>query len=118
MIFFEAPHRLADFLTDAAAEMGAERPAAVCRELTKTYEEVKRAPLGELAAWAASGVLGEITVVVAGAAPREVSIDDAVSDVRARVAAGERLKTAVAEVATAAGLSKGVLYDATLAARS
>lgn len=69
MVFFEAPHRIAETLTAMATAFGADRPAAVCRELTKTYEEVKRGPLGELAAWAAEGVRGEITVVVAGAPP-------------------------------------------------
>lgn len=69
MVFFESPHRLAATLADAAAELGADRRAAVCRELTKTYEEVRRGRLGELAAWAAGGVRGEITVVIAGAPP-------------------------------------------------
>lgn len=117
LIFFEAPHRLADFLADASAELGADRPAAVCRELTKTYEEVRRGGLGELAVWAASGVLGEITVVIGGAPARTTSLPDAVADVLSRVAAGERLKDAVSAVAASGGLSKGVLYDAALAAR-
>lgn len=67
MVFFEAPHRLDDTLAAMAEVFGADRRAAVCRELTKTYEEVKRGPLGDLAAWAAEGVRGEITVVVEGA---------------------------------------------------
>ena len=67
MVFFEAPHRLADCLADAVEVLGPNRRAAVCRELTKTYEEVKRGTLGELAAWAAEGVRGEITVVLEGA---------------------------------------------------
>ncbi len=117
MIFFEAPHRLGDFLADAASELGGERPAAVCRELTKTYEEVRRGGLAELATWASGEVLGEITVVIAGAERPEASVDDAVAAVLERVEAGERLKAAVSEVATASGLSKGVLYDAALAAR-
>lgn len=117
MIFFEAPHRVADFLADAARELGAERRAAVCREMTKTYEEVRRGGLGELAAWAAEGVLGEITVVIAGAEPTAMSLQDAAAQVLARVEAGERLKAAVSEVATEQGLSKGELYDAALAAR-
>lgn len=66
VVFFESPHRLAQTLADAAAVLGPDRRAAVCRELTKTYEEVKRGPLAELAEWAAGGVKGEITVVVAG----------------------------------------------------
>ena len=117
MIFFEAPHRLGDFLADAAAELGADRPAAVCRELTKTYEEIRRGPLAELAAWASGTVLGEITVVIGGAPERATSIEDAVASVLGRVDAGVRFSEAVAEVASGAGLAKGVLYDAALAAR-
>nr|WP_166639924.1 16S rRNA (cytidine(1402)-2'-O)-methyltransferase [Amycolatopsis sp. SID8362] len=116
-VLFESPHRLASLLADAASVLGAERRAAVCRELTKTYEEVKRGTLASLAEWAAEGVRGEITVVVAGAAPREVSVADLVSEVADRVASGERLKSAAAEVAEAAGVSKKELYDAVLAAR-
>jgi 16S rRNA (cytidine1402-2'-O)-methyltransferase len=98
--------------------LGPDRPAAVCRELTKTYEEVKRGSLSFLAEWAADGVRGEITVVLSGAEPREVSVADLVSEVADRVSAGERLKTAAAEVAEAAGVSKKELYDAVLAART
>ena len=68
MVFFEAPHRTAATLAAMAEAFGADRRAAVCRELTKTYEEVRRGPLGELAAWARAGVRGEITIVVAGLA--------------------------------------------------
>lgn len=71
MVFFEAPHRLAATLSSMAGVLGQGRPAAVCRELTKTYEEVRRGPLAELAEWAAEGVKGEITVVVAGAPDRK-----------------------------------------------
>ena len=117
MVLFEAPHRLADFLRDAAAALGADRPAAVCRELTKTYEEVRRGSLAELAEWASGTVLGEITVVIGGAAPIAVSLPDAVAAVLARVADGLRFKEAVTEVAAASGVSRGVLYDAALAAR-
>ncbi|WET78646.1 16S rRNA (cytidine(1402)-2'-O)-methyltransferase [Amycolatopsis sp. QT-25] len=116
-VFFESPHRLASTLADAAEVLGAHRRAAVCRELTKTYEEVKRGDLPELAAWAADGVKGEITVVLAGAPPRSVSVEDLVSEVSSRVAAGERLKSAAAEVAEATGVSKKELYDAVLASR-
>ncbi|MGW4061190.1 16S rRNA (cytidine(1402)-2'-O)-methyltransferase [Amycolatopsis sp. NPDC004747] len=116
-VFFESPHRLGSLLSDAAAALGPDRRAAVCRELTKTYEEVKRGTLEELASWAADGVRGEITVVLAGAAPRAVSVADLVGEVADRVAAGERLKSAAAEVAEAAGVSKKELYDAVLAAR-
>ncbi|ADJ49957.1 tetrapyrrole methylase family protein [Amycolatopsis mediterranei S699] len=116
-VFFESPHRLASLLSDAAAVLGPDRPAAVCRELTKTYEEVKRGTLAELASWAEEGVRGEITVVLSGAEPRAVSVADLVDEVAARVAAGERLKSAAAEVAEATGVSKKELYDAVLAAR-
>src|SRR5919112_2552765 len=67
MVFFEAPHRTAATLTALAEAFGRDRHAAVCRELTKTHEEVVRGPLSELAAWAAGGVRGELTLVVAGA---------------------------------------------------
>ncbi|MEV4144553.1 16S rRNA (cytidine(1402)-2'-O)-methyltransferase [Amycolatopsis sp. NPDC049691] len=117
VVFFESPHRLASLLADAASVLGASRRAAVCRELTKTYEEVKRGSLSSLADWAAEGVRGEITVVLEGAAPRSVSVADLVSEVSERVAAGERLKSAAAEVAEAAGVSKKELYDAVLASR-
>ncbi|WP_338603285.1 16S rRNA (cytidine(1402)-2'-O)-methyltransferase [Saccharopolyspora sp. SCSIO 74807] len=116
-VFFEAPHRLADTLADAASVLGADRAAAVCRELTKTYEEVKRADLGELASWAADGVRGEITVVLAGAAPASQDPDELVPQVEERAADGMRLKDAVAEVAELSGLRKNDLYNAVLAAR-
>lgn len=113
-VFFESPHRLAETLAQAASVLGADRPAAVCRELTKTYEEVRRGGLGELAEWAAEGVRGEITVVVGPAAPVATDIPSLVAQVRARVEEGERLKTVVAEVAAAAGVSKKALYDASV----
>ncbi|CAL9639345.1 Ribosomal RNA small subunit methyltransferase I [Actinosynnema sp. ALI-1.44] len=112
-VFFESPHRLAATLADAASVLGEDRRAAVCRELTKTYEEVRRGGLGELAAWAAEGVKGEITVVLGPAEPREgPSMESLVAEVKQRVADGERLKAAAAEVAQAAGVSKKALYDA------
>ncbi|WP_037357115.1 16S rRNA (cytidine(1402)-2'-O)-methyltransferase [Amycolatopsis orientalis] len=116
-VFFESPHRVASLLSDAAAALGGSRRAAVCRELTKTYEEVKRGTLAELAEWAADGVRGEITVVLEGATPRQVSVSDLVPEVAERVASGERLKTVAAEVAGAAGVSTKELYAAVLSAR-
>ena len=117
MVFFEAPHRLADFLADARDALGDDRPAAVSRELTKTYEETKRGPLAQLAAWAAGGVRGEITVVVAGTVAPELSVADAVELVGERIAAGEPLSAAVAAVATETGVARKALYAAALAAR-
>lgn len=104
-----------------AEVFGAERRAAVCRELTKTYEEVKRGPLGELAVWAADGVRGEITVVVEGAAdsgPGDLDADKLVRRVRVREEAGERRKEAIAAVAADAGLPKREVFDAVVAAKN
>ncbi|NNU27623.1 16S rRNA (cytidine(1402)-2'-O)-methyltransferase [Isoptericola sediminis] len=124
MVFFESPHRIVDTLAAMADAFGAERPGAVCRELTKVYEEVLRGPLGELAALAAEraaagqGLRGEICVVVGGApAPEAPGLDVLVPRVQERVDAGERLKSVVSEVAAAAGVSKRDLYEAALAAR-
>jgi 16S rRNA (cytidine1402-2'-O)-methyltransferase len=119
LVFFEAPHRLAAFLTALGDAFGAERRAAVCRELTKTYEEVRRDTLGALATWAAAGeVRGEIVVVVAGASvPTGAAAADLVVRVLARTDAGERLKDAVAAVADETGAAKRELYQAALAAR-
>ena len=115
MVFFEAPHRLDDFLSDAAAELGAERPAAVCRELTKPYEEIIRGPLSDLATWAAGEVRGEVTVVIAGAEPQETSAVDALALVRQAMAGGAKLSAAVAEVAKVTGTNRKELYAAALA---
>lgn len=117
MVFFEAPHRLPEFLADTVTAFGADRPGSVSRELTKTWEETRRGTLAELADWAADGVRGEITVVVAGAAPAAVSVDDAVPLVAQRVAAGEQFSGAVAAVSAEAGLPRKALYQAALAAR-
>ncbi|PKW27484.1 16S rRNA (cytidine(1402)-2'-O)-methyltransferase [Phycicoccus duodecadis] len=118
MVFFEAPHRLARMLATAAEVLGPDRPAAVCRELTKTYEEVRRGGLAALAEWAEEHARGEITVVVAGRRGAAGTVEDAVPEVLARVAAGERLKDVCADVAGRAGLAKRALYDAAVAARA
>ena len=115
MVFFEAPHRIEVSLRAMAEAFGPDRPAAVCRELTKTYEEVRRGGLAELADWAAEGVRGEITVVVGGATPRATSVEESLPGIRERVAAGERLKDVCADVAAQTGLSKKALYDAAIA---
>ncbi|MBN7794832.1 16S rRNA (cytidine(1402)-2'-O)-methyltransferase [Microbacterium esteraromaticum] len=117
MIFFESPSRLASSLADMGAAFGADRRIAVCRELTKLYEEVRRGTAAELVAWAEAGVKGEIVVVVEGAAPVAVSAENALAQVQALVASGLRLKEACAEVAAATGLSSRDLYQAALAAR-
>ncbi|MCF3175118.1 16S rRNA (cytidine(1402)-2'-O)-methyltransferase [Streptomyces sioyaensis] len=121
LVYFEAPHRLDDTLAAMAEIFGADRRAAVCRELTKTYEEVKRGPLGDLASWAAEGVRGEITVVVEGApdtGPQELGAEELVRRVRVREEAGERRKEAIAAVAADAGLPKREVFDAVVAAKT
>ncbi|GAA3098811.1 16S rRNA (cytidine(1402)-2'-O)-methyltransferase [Streptomyces goshikiensis] len=121
LVYFEAPHRLDDTLAAMAEVFGAERRAAVCRELTKTYEEVKRGGLGELAAWAAEGVRGEITVVVEGAPearPGDVDAEELVRRVRVREEAGERRKEAIAAVAAEVGVPKREVFDAVVAAKN
>lgn len=116
MVFFEAPHRLADFLTDAAGALGHDRPAAVCRELTKTHEEVARGTLAELAGWAKDHARGEISVVVAGADPADDDLDP-LALVRQAMADGTKLSAAVAEVAASTGANRKELYAAALADR-
>ena len=117
MVFFEAPHRIEVSLRAMADAWGADRRGAVCRELTKTYEEVRRGGLGELADWAAEGVRGEITVVVAGATPTVTTVEEALPAIRERVEAGERLKDVCADLAAVTGLGKKSLYDGYLAVR-
>jgi len=122
MVFFEAPHRLAASLAAMADAWGADRPAAVCREMTKTYEEVRRGGLGELAAWAGDGVRGEVTVVVAGVAAGSAGaahVDDAalVAMVAAREAAGTSRKDAISEVSTAVGRPRREVYAAVVNAK-
>ncbi|PZS29072.1 MAG: 16S rRNA (cytidine(1402)-2'-O)-methyltransferase [Pseudonocardiales bacterium] len=120
MVFFEAPHRLAVSLVDLVEAFGADRPAAVCRELTKTYEEVRRGGLGELAEWATAEVRGEITLVVAGAepaGPSEVNAAVLADEVTTREAAGQSRKEAIAAVALARGVPKRTVFDAVVAAK-
>lgn len=121
LVYFEAPHRIDDTLAAMAEAFGEERRAAVCRELTKTYEEVKRGSLKELVEWAADGVRGEITVVVEGAPEKsaaELGPDELVRRVRVREEAGERRKEAIAAVAAEAGLPKREVFDAVVAAKN
>ena len=110
LVFFEAPHRVGEALAAMAEVIGAERPAAVCRELTKTYEEVRRGTLGELAAWAADGLRGEITIVVQGAEPGALPAAPGADGADPR-------KAALAAVAAAYGLDRGDVYDAVVAAK-
>jgi 16S rRNA (cytidine1402-2'-O)-methyltransferase len=117
-VFFESPRRLEQCLRDAVDALGLDRRAVVCRELTKTHEEVKRGSLGELADWAADGVLGEITVVLAGAQPK-ADMATLVAEVLVLVDDGAGVKDACAEVIAAhpGAPSRRSLYDAVLEAR-
>jgi 16S rRNA (cytidine1402-2'-O)-methyltransferase len=117
-VFFESPRRLAACLRDAAEQLGEDRHAVVCRELTKVHEEVVRGSLADLAAWAADGVLGEITVVLAGATPR-ADLPTLVAQATALVDAGMGVKDACAQVIsdTPGAPSRRELYDAVLSAR-
>ncbi|ERF55243.1 MAG: 16S rRNA (cytidine(1402)-2'-O)-methyltransferase [Cutibacterium granulosum] len=116
-VLYEAPHRVADLLHDAVEILGAQRHAAICRELTKTYEEVHRGTLAQLRDWVEQGVRGEITLVLAGATAQTVSLADAVGMVDEVVADGEKTSRAVAGIAARTGLRRRELYDAFLAAR-
>ena len=115
LIFFESPRRAATTLSRMAEVLGGDRRAALCRELTKDYEEVRRGTLGELAE-GTDDVLGEVTIVVAGY-ERSARAEDHVGAVLALAAEGMRLKDAAAEVAAATGARKNDLYKAALAAK-
>lgn len=114
--FFESPHRIEATLAEAAEILG-ERKAAVCRELTKTFEEVKHGTLSELAEWSRDGVKGEVTVVIDGGHETQ-DPENVLALVQQRVDDGMRAKDAVKEVAKNAGIKAGELYDAFIAARS
>ncbi len=118
-VFFESPRRLPACLRDAVEQLGGDRRAAVCRELTKVHEEVVRGSLAQLMTWAADGVLGEITVVLAGATVR-ADLPALVAEVEALAAAGMGVKDACAQViaATPGASSRRELYDAVLRSRS
>lgn len=118
MVFFESPHRLSGSLAEMALAFGDDRRVAVCRELTKLFEEVKRGTAAELAEWAAPGVKGEICVVIEGAPPREADLGSGVTQVLALVESGSRLKDASTEVAEATGLGRRDLYEGALAAKT
>ncbi|MDO5727775.1 MAG: 16S rRNA (cytidine(1402)-2'-O)-methyltransferase [Bowdeniella nasicola] len=112
-IIFESPTRLAATLADLVAECGGEREAAVCRELTKMHEEVRRAPLSELASWAQAGIRGEIVIVIAPAPPVTHEVDPAlVAEVRALADLGLRLKVAAQHVAARTGVRAKSLFEA------
>ena len=115
MVFFEAPHRLVEALVDLEAVFGAQRQAVICRELTKTYEEVVRGSFAELILWSNREILGEITLVIAGAQPLpHTSPEEWVTLVQTRVVVGQTQRDAIAEVARELGVPKRDVYDAVL----
>lgn len=120
MVFFEAPHRTLETLQAMDAAFGSTRRVAVCRELTKTYEEIVRGTIADAVAWADREILGEVTIVVAGRdedAAGERTPEAYVREVEARVAAGTDRKAAVSEVAKALGVPRREVYDAVVAAK-
>ncbi len=115
MVFFEAPHRLGDSLGDAVSVFGPERRGAICREMTKRYEETIRGTLSELSTWADTHeVLGEITLVVSGANKDSAAVtaEDMVARVREFEGAGMDRKAAIAGVAAEFGIAKRLVYAA------
>ena len=121
LIFFEAPHRIVESLKDAGDAFGLNRIGAVCREMSKHYEEVVRGELSQLIEWAESkDILGEITIVISGFDPGTREFDSAqlVQMVLNQESAGEGRKEAIAQVAKETGISKRVVFDAMVAYKS
>lgn len=126
MVFFESPRRVAATLAGLAEAFGGGRLAVICRELTKTHEEIVRGTLTELAQWAQDSPLGEITIVAAGTPPRRATapadvtsedLAEAVAAVAVREQAGESRKDAIAATAKERGLPKRAVYDAVVRSR-
>jgi len=119
-VFYEAPHRLRESLDDLAVAFGAERPAAVARELTKRFETVYRGTLGSLAQQAATDpdmTRGEIVLVVQGAA-RAASADDAEAERVLRILLEDLPVSQAARIAAQlTGRSRKELYDRALRLR-
>ena len=121
IIFFEAPHRIIQSLTDAGSAFGLDRNGAVCREMSKNYEEVVRGPISELITWANSKeILGELTVVIEGFDPssRQFLVEDLIKLVLAHEVGGESRKSAIALVAKENLVSKRVVFDAMVTHKS
>ena len=118
MVFFEAPHRAAVTLSAMVQAFGADRLGAVCRELTKTYEEIRRGPLQELADWATSEVRGEVTLVISGAIEPAVDLTSAAEEAINLAATEMSLKAAVAQVSHQHGVAKNALYELALKMKS
>ncbi len=119
LIFFESPHRVAATLAAMAEAFGGDRQASVSREITKRYEQTRRGPLADLAAWAAADQLrGEVAVVVAGRSAEAPTVERLVAEALTRIGEGERAKAVVADLAATFGVPQRDLYAAVVAARS
>jgi 16S rRNA (cytidine1402-2'-O)-methyltransferase len=121
IIFFEAPHRIVESLSDALTAFGSNRIGAVCREISKQYEEVVRGDLTQLLEWSKSkDILGEITVVISGfdTGSREISAEQIVEKVLKYENSGITRKEAIAEVASEYGISKRTVFDVMVAHKS
>ena len=121
IIFFEAPHRITECLIDAADAFGLDRSGAICREMSKNYEEVVRGSIAELISWAKSKeILGEITVVIAGFDPasRQMADEDLIKRVLELEEIGESRKEAIAQVAKKYAVAKRVVFDAMVTYKS
>ena len=121
MIFFEAPHRITECLIDAGNAFGLDRSGAICREMSKHYEEVVRGSITELISWSKSKeILGEITVVIAGFDPasRQIADEDLIKMVLELEEIGESRKEAIAQVAKKYAVAKRVVFDAMVTYKS
>ena len=121
MIFFEAPHRITECLIDAGNAFGLDRSGAICREMSKHYEEVVRGSVTELISWSKSKeILGEITVVIAGFDPasRQIADEDLIKMVLELEEFGESRKEAIAQVAKKYAVAKRVVFDAMVTYKS
>ncbi len=121
MIFFEAPHRITECLIDAGNAFGLDRSGAICREMSKHYEEVVRGSITELISWSKSKeILGEITVVIAGFDPasRQIADEDLIKTVLELEEIGESRKEAIAQVAKKYAVAKRVVFDAMVTYKS
>ena len=118
IILFESVHRIGETLHCAVEHLGPDRPAVLCRELTKTHEEVRQGALAELAQWAGSGLRGELTLVIGGA-PQQRSGGPAgwAAQVAQAEAGGVPRKQAIKDVAARHRVPKGEVFDAVVAAR-
>jgi 16S rRNA (cytidine1402-2'-O)-methyltransferase len=119
VVVFEAPHRLDATLTDMVELLGGDRRAALCRELTKLHEEVRRESLADLAASVRNKpVKGELVLVIEGAVDAEPDLDAATDEALARVTAGDSVREATRAVAQERGVPRRALYDRVLERRS